>query len=93
MEVQQLSLQILVIHNEIISRNVVIGEVMVPLASLDLAGGEAQIWRDIKPYHFQNVRTDFEWCFIHKLSHFDRPIRFSQSYIQMAKKIYRDARD
>ena len=57
MEVQQLSLQILVIHNEVISRNVVIGEVMVPLAGLDLSAGEAQLWKDIKPYHFQNVSS------------------------------------
>lgn len=55
MEVQQLTLQILAIHNEVISRNVVIGEVMVPLSSLDLSCDETQIWRDIKPYHFQNV--------------------------------------
>jgi hypothetical protein len=55
MEVQQLTLQILAIHNEVISRNVVIGEVMVPLSSLDLSCEEAHLWRDIKPYHFQNV--------------------------------------
>ncbi|KAK3753626.1 hypothetical protein QZH41_014734, partial [Actinostola sp. cb2023] len=66
MEVQQLSLQILIIHNEIISRNVVIGEVMVALPNLDLAGGETQLWRDIRPYHFQNVLGELHISVCHQ---------------------------
>ena len=57
MEVQQLTLQFLIIHNEAVSRNVVIGEVMLSgLGQFDLTGDEVIIWKDIKPYHFQNVR-------------------------------------
>ena len=57
MEVQQLMLQFLVIHNEAVSRNVVIGEAMLSaLGQFDLTGDEVVIWKDIKPYQFQNVR-------------------------------------
>ncbi|XP_031549109.1 synaptotagmin-7-like [Actinia tenebrosa] len=66
MEVQQLTLQILAIHNEVISRNVVIGEVMVPLYNLDLSCDETQIWRDIKPYHFQNVLGELHISVCHQ---------------------------
>lgn len=38
------------------SRNVVIGEVMMTLGGLDLTGGEVNVWREIRPHQFQNVR-------------------------------------
>ncbi|EDO41231.1 predicted protein [Nematostella vectensis] len=66
MEVQQLALQILVIHNEVISRNVVIGEVMVALSGLELTGDEISIWRDLRPYHFQNILGELHISVCHQ---------------------------
>ena len=37
------------------SRNVVIGEVMMNLGGMDLTGGEVSVWREIRPHQFQNV--------------------------------------
>ena len=37
------------------SRNVVIGEVMMALGGMDLTGGEVNVWRELRPHQFQNV--------------------------------------
>lgn len=37
------------------SRNVVIGEVMMTLGGMDLTGGEVNVWRELRPHQFQNV--------------------------------------
>ena len=59
MEVRQLALQFLIIHHELVSRNVVIGEVMLSLGHVELTGQEVTMWKSLQPYNFQNVRVFF----------------------------------
>lgn len=59
MEVRQLTLQFLIIHHELVSRNVVIGEVMLSLGHVELTGQEVNMWKSLQPYNFQNVRFFF----------------------------------
>ena len=58
-EVRQLALHFLVIHHQPVSRNVVIGEVMLTLGGMDLTGDEVNVWRELRPHQFQNVRETF----------------------------------
>lgn len=55
-EIRQLALHFLIIHHQPVSRNVVIGEVMLTLGGMDLTGEEVNVWRELRPHQFQNVR-------------------------------------
>lgn len=65
-EIRQLALHFLVIHHQPVSRNVVIGEVMMTLGGLDLTGGEVNVWREIRPHQFQNILGDLHVSVCHQ---------------------------
>lgn len=61
-DIRQLALQFLVIHHQPVSRNVVIGEAILTLGKMDLSGDEVNVWKELRPHHFQNVRRTYSNC-------------------------------
>ena len=61
-DIRQLALQFLVIHHQPVSRNVVIGEAILTLGKMDLSGDEVNVWKELRPHHFQNVRRIYSNC-------------------------------
>lgn len=65
-EVRQLALHFLVIHHQPVSRNVVIGEVMLTLGGMDLTGDEVNVWRELRPHQFQNILGELHISVCHQ---------------------------
>lgn len=65
-EIRQLALQFLVIHHQPVSRNVVIGEVMLTLGGMDLTGEEVNLWKELKPHQFQNILGELHLSVCHQ---------------------------
>lgn len=55
MEILQLTIQFLVIHYETIQRNVIVGEVMLPLVNYEFVDEEIAISQNLKAYKPQPV--------------------------------------
>ena len=56
MEILQLTIQFLVIHHEPVQRNVVIGELSLPLVNHEFVDEEITICENLKPYKHHPVR-------------------------------------
>ncbi|KAL9953052.1 hypothetical protein ACROYT_G040404 [Oculina patagonica] len=65
-EIRQLALHFLIIHHQPVSRNVVIGEVMMALGGMDLTGGEVNVWRELRPHQFQNILGELHLSVCHQ---------------------------
>ena len=55
MEILQLTIQFLVIHYETIQRNIIVGEVMLPLVNYEFVDEEIAISQNLKAYKPQPV--------------------------------------
>jgi len=65
-EIRQLALHFLIIHHQPVSRNVVIGEVMLTLGGMDLTGEEVNVWRELRPHQFQNILGELHLSVCHQ---------------------------
>lgn len=65
-DIRQLALQFLVIHHQPVSRNVVIGEVILTLGTMDLSGDEVNVWKELRPHHFQNILGELHLSVCHQ---------------------------
>lgn len=65
-DIRQLALQFLVIHHQPVSRNVVIGEAILTLGKMDLSGDEVNVWKELRPHHFQNILGELHLSVCHQ---------------------------
>ena len=66
MEILQLTVQFLVIHYEPIQRNIVIGELLLPLVNYEFVDEELTICQNIKPYKPHPVRKTKNYVLVKK---------------------------
>ena len=56
MEILQLTIQFLVIHHEPIHRNIIIGELLLPLVNYEFVDGELTLCQNLREYKPKPVR-------------------------------------